>query len=94
MSIGLETGPLIGAEKEPLGRDGSGPEAAQLSRLRSRLGPAVRGRSCAGLEAPAVVAGLHDVTVVRDAVEQRGFHRDGSGNLNRRDKWIFRATAA
>lgn len=74
MSIGSERGPLIGVEKGPLWRDESGPEAAQLFRLRSRLGPAVQGRSCAGFEAPAVVAGFDDVTVVGEAVEQRGCH--------------------
>ena len=41
---------------------------------RSRLGPAFAGRSGSVLESPAFVAGLDDVAVVGETVEQRGGH--------------------
>lgn len=41
---------------------------------RSRIGPAGHRVSGTGLEAPALVAGLDDVAVVGDTIEQRGRH--------------------
>ncbi len=41
---------------------------------RSRLGPAFPRRSGSVLEAPALVAGLEDVAVMGQTVEERGDH--------------------
>jgi len=72
MSVGMETGPLIGVQKGPFLRDASFPEAAQLSMWRSCLGPAGLRPSGSVLEAPILVGSLEDVTVVGEAIEERG----------------------
>src|SRR6201987_2430665 len=81
VSIGPETDPRIGEQEGPPG-DGSKRQRSprrSWSGLRSRgeRGSVRRGgvrRSGAVLEAPAVVAGLDDVAVMGEAIEQRGRH--------------------
>ena len=73
MSIGIQTGPLIGAQKGPLCAAGSRPEAAELSSGADGSGRRGPG-SGACLEAPALVAGLDDVAVMGEPVEERGRH--------------------
>jgi hypothetical protein len=76
VSIGIRSGALIGVQKGPLWREGSWPEAAQRSGLRSRLGPAFQPSSDAGPEAPACVAGLKGEPLRRHWFEPNGERRD------------------
>ena len=73
VSIGIQTGPLIGAQKGPLCAAGSRPEVAELSSGAAGSGRRGPG-SGACLEAPAFVAGLDDVAVMGEPVEERGRH--------------------
>jgi hypothetical protein len=72
VSIGIQSGALIGVQKGPLWREGSWPEAAWLSSLRSRLGPAFQPSSDAGLEARALVAGFDGEPLRRHWFEPNG----------------------
>src|SRR5665647_3907677 len=89
LSIGVQTGPPIGAEQGPPWRQWDplmlGASFALLVAQggRSPTGGTSRakvisggywGGSAAVLEAPAVVASLDDIAVMGDAVEQRGGH--------------------
>src|ERR1019366_9440761 len=82
LSIGAQTGPRIGVQQGPLIGDKQG---RQRSPRRSWSGLRSRGErgsvdlifflwSGAVLEAPALVAGLDDIAMMREAVEQRGRH--------------------
>jgi hypothetical protein len=79
LSIGVQSGALIGVRGGPLWREGSWPEAAQRSGLRSRLGPAFQPRSDAGLEARALVAGIDGEPLRRHGFEPHGERRDLCG---------------
>ena len=74
VSIGVEPCPPIGVQQGPHWQRGSRPVAALLFSLRSRRGPAVQLDSRSGFEAPTVVAGFDDVTVVGEPVQQGGGH--------------------
>ena len=73
LSIGMQSGPLIGAQKGPVRAAGRRPEAAELPRGADGSGRRGPG-SGAGLEAPALVAGLDDVAAVGEPVEECGRH--------------------
>jgi len=88
MSIGVQTGPPIGAQKGPPFEYGTTVEERALRCARGREGgarpearaaqsvliPACGGGSVSVLEAPAVIAGLDDVAMVGDAIKESGGH--------------------
>ena len=76
MSTSTETGPPIGVEKGPPPDGGNAPDAPELSVAQAGQARfwAWRVWSGAVFEAPALVAGLDDVAVVGEPVEERGGH--------------------
>src|ERR1700756_2719585 len=74
LSIGVQRGPQIGVQKGPRGGRAEAMRGAVRRRAAHRLRVLSGGVSGAVFEAPGVVAGLEDVAVVGETVEQRSGH--------------------